>query len=314
VDADDLIFGCSTIADHATLAVSLRLLDQASEVGIRHFDTARAYGAGSSEDILGRHLRGRREATIVTTKHGLVPPISSELVSRAYSRARLGQRTSPALNGLRRVRNALRPSLFSPAKIRTNLELSLRALGTDYVDYFLLHEASTGEAQRRAVQQTLDELVAEGKVRDYGIGSAYAKIGPDEGLIPAGYRVLQFEHSPLARTSVDPAKRAGRLIFTHSALSDIGRVVDLLDRHPELVREHGARLDVDVASPEVLPGLLLAYSHTLNPGGKVIFSTRSPRRIVTNVQRFRETCAWSSDRVLDLQRFFDELADQSGSG
>jgi aryl-alcohol dehydrogenase-like predicted oxidoreductase len=251
---------------------------------------------------------------MVTTKYGLAPPIAGAPLQRAYERVSSIRRLSPALGGLRRARAALRPSLFSPAAIRTNLETSLRALGTDYVDYFLLHEATAAQAGRRAVTQAMDRLVAEGKIREFGIGSAFSRVGPDDAAIPPSYRVLQFEHSPLASASLDAGTRSGRLIFTHSALSEMRQVSELIARHPALVRRYSTDLDADLASAGVLPGALLAYSHARNPGGKVIFSTRDRRHLVDNVAAFSDIRSWTSDRLLGLVDFFDELAGRMPTG
>lgn len=308
---DDLIFGCSTLAYLGSRKESLRLLAQASELGIVHFDTARAYGAGESEDILGRHLKGRRDKLIVTTKYGLAPPIANDRLRDGYERA-ASSRLSPAFHRIRKARRALRPSLFSPAKIRTNLDTSLRALGTDYVDYFLLHEATASDAGRRTVTRTLEQLVTEGKIRNFGIGSEYSKVGPYAASIPAPYRVLQFEHSPFSAVRFEDATRTGRLVFTHSALSGINRVVDALERNPGLAQKYSVLLDVDVTSSDVLPGLLLAHSHNENTSGKVIFSTRSLRRVVDNVTGFDETRNWTGDRLMALREFFHELAASAG--
>lgn len=305
---DNLIFGCSTITHQDTLKQSLRLLDQALELGIVHFDTARTYGGGESEVVLGRHLKGRRDQMIVTTKWGVPPPVSNQVVARAYERAQSVRRFSFALRGFRRARRALRPPLFAPEKIRNNVETSLRALQTDYIDYFLLHEATPNEARRGAVTRTLAQLVTEGKIREFGLGSAYATLGAGEAFIPAAYRVFQFEHNPLAKAGLEAGARPGRLLFTHSALRAIDQVTDLLKHQSVLVRKVSADFGTDLTSPRVLPGLLLAYSHAENPSGKVIFSTRSPRRVVENVMTFCEIRDWPSDSLQALRRFFGQMA------
>jgi diketogulonate reductase-like aldo/keto reductase len=308
---DDLVFGCSTLAQQTTLKESLRLLAQASELGIVHFDTARAYGAGESEVILGRHLRHRRGHMIVTTKWGLRPPVANELIARTYARATSSRRASPALRSLRAARRALRPSMFSPGRIRSGLEASLRALGTDYVDYFLLHEATADEACRDAVRRTLEQLVRDGKIRQFGLGSEFARIGPREESIPASYRVLQFEHNPLCQAGLEVGERRGRRIFTHSSLNAMGTVADFLVRHPALVDKFSTELDTDVASPQILPGLLLAYSHARNASGKVIFSTRSSRHLVDNIVTYSEVRDWTSDRRSVLEQLFDSFSAES---
>ena len=149
----------------------------------------------------------------------------------------------------------------------------------------------------------------EGKIKSFGVGSSYAKIGPDEASIPSSYRVFQFEHNPLAGVNLDAVARHGRLVFTHSALSGLRHVAEALSRYPELVCHYRAELDVDVTNPNVLPGLLLAYSRSINPNGKVIFSTRSRDHLVGNVSVFREIQGWTSDQFHSLRNLFTELAD-----
>src|SRR5205085_10410761 len=96
-------------------------------------------------------------------------------------------------------------------------------------------------------------------------------------------------------------------LFTHSALTVIDRVAELLAGRSTFVRDYSVRLGVDVGRRDVLPGLLLAYSHIHNPGGKVVFSTRSEQRIVSNVATFAEISAWPRERLVALREFFDQL-------
>ena len=65
--------GCVTFGREIDEAASFALLDHAYERGVRHFDTAAAYGGGASEAILGRWLASRRpESIIIATK--VLPP------------------------------------------------------------------------------------------------------------------------------------------------------------------------------------------------------------------------------------------------
>lgn len=52
---------------------SIRTLHAALEAGVNHFDTAPAYGAGHSEEVVGRGLEGRRAEAVLSTKVGAAP-------------------------------------------------------------------------------------------------------------------------------------------------------------------------------------------------------------------------------------------------
>lgn len=93
--------GCATFGREIDEPASFALLDHAYEHGIRHLDTAAAYGAGVSEQILGRWLASRRPADIVIGTKA-VPP-------------------------------------YTPAALETSIEQSLRRLGRETVDCFYLH-------------------------------------------------------------------------------------------------------------------------------------------------------------------------------
>jgi len=122
-----------------------RLILRAFEGGITLFDCANIYGplddranAGRSEEILGRALRGHRDEVVITSK--VVSPVGPGPNDRGGSRYHI----------LREV------------------ERSLRRLGTDRIDVYLLHafdEATPLEEQVRA----LDDLVRSGKVRYVGV-------------------------------------------------------------------------------------------------------------------------------------------------
>jgi aryl-alcohol dehydrogenase-like predicted oxidoreductase len=118
---------------------------QAIEAGINFFDTANVYSAGTSEEITGRALRdfaNRDEIVLATKVHG---------------------RMRPGPNG----------AGLSRKEIMTEIDHSLRRLGTDYVDLYQIHrwDATT------PIEETLEALhdvVKAGKARYIGASSMYA--------------------------------------------------------------------------------------------------------------------------------------------
>ena len=111
-----------------------RLLDVCIDAGINLFDTANGYSDGRSEEILGAALKGRRDSVLISTKAFF--PTGSGPNDMGSSRYHL----------------------------RRAVEDSLRRLGTDYIDIYHLHgfDALTPIEE---VQQTLDTLIREGKIR-----------------------------------------------------------------------------------------------------------------------------------------------------
>jgi aryl-alcohol dehydrogenase-like predicted oxidoreductase len=119
-------------ADEAT-----RVVDAALDVGINLFDTADAYGAGKSEEILGAALKKHRDDAIIATKfHQTIAPGPNEGGgSRHY--------------------------------VMRAVERSLKRLGTDYIDLYQLHRPDPNTPIEETLS-ALDDLVHQGKVRYIG--------------------------------------------------------------------------------------------------------------------------------------------------
>lgn len=113
---------------------SIRGIRRALELGISLFDTADGYGDGRSERVLGQALAGRRDQAVIATKFGFTPA---------------GVRTDPDY-------------------IREACEASLKRLETDYIDLYQFHLNDFGPEGAEEVRETLEGLVAAGKIRAYG--------------------------------------------------------------------------------------------------------------------------------------------------
>jgi 1-deoxyxylulose-5-phosphate synthase len=141
-------YGASDQGNHAWSLdedASRPFIQRALEAGINFFDTANRYSLGSSEEILGRALKdfARRDDVVIATK--------------VYGRMR------PGPNGAGLSRKA----------IMSELDASLRRLGTDYVDLYQIHRWDYGTP----IEETLEALhdaVKAGKVRYIGASSMHA--------------------------------------------------------------------------------------------------------------------------------------------
>ncbi len=124
---------------------SRALIRHAIDAGINFFDTANMYSQGSSEEILGRALRdfADRDDVVVATK--------------------LRHPMRPGPNGKGLSRKA----------IMTEVEHSLRRLGTDYLDLYQIHRNDPSTPMEETLD-ALHDLVKAGKVRYLGASSMHA--------------------------------------------------------------------------------------------------------------------------------------------
>jgi aryl-alcohol dehydrogenase-like predicted oxidoreductase len=142
------------------------LVGRALELGITLFDTSDVYGQGLNEELVGAALKRTgtpRDQLQIATKFGYV-----------IERERLAHEESE------------RPQDWSGAHARRALEASLRRLDTDYVDLYQLHNPRMDAIEDDELFVELDALVAEGKIRHYGVA-----LGPKIGWRDEGVRALR---------------------------------------------------------------------------------------------------------------------------
>ena len=130
---------------------SVKAIQAAIDAGVTLIDTAPAYGFGHSEEIVGKAIKGRRDKLILSTKCGL------------WWKDDRG--TSFFEMGDKHVKRCL-----LPATIVEEVEISLRRLGTDYIDLYHTHWPSL-EPEKYPIDDTmrcLMKLKEEGKIRAIG--------------------------------------------------------------------------------------------------------------------------------------------------
>jgi aryl-alcohol dehydrogenase-like predicted oxidoreductase len=253
--ATRLGFGCSGLMARLDRQESVRLLEAAYDCGIRHFDTARAYGYGEAEAALGDFLAGRRDTVTVTTKLGIVPPRRSRALGTAKGAARAAARVAPALRPLlRRGAQAMgEAGAFGPAAARSSLETSLRELRVDSVDILLLHELRPADASEELLD-FLESAVGEGKVHSFGLATDRDSTAAILRERPRLARVVQVAHTavdpPLARLGAGP----GVPILTHSAVAALLERLTKAMADDERRGRWSAALGVDCGSRGRWPG------------------------------------------------------------
>jgi aryl-alcohol dehydrogenase-like predicted oxidoreductase len=130
--------GTMTFGDQTDEHRAGRMLEACDAAGVNLLDTANSYSDGASEEVLGRLLPSFGDRFVVLSKAGGNP--------------------SPDAPGL--------PPLSAKA-VRAGVEGSLRRLGREHLDIFLLHHPDPSTPIAETVGE-LGTLIAEGKILAYG--------------------------------------------------------------------------------------------------------------------------------------------------
>ncbi|MCK9366742.1 MAG: aldo/keto reductase [Metallibacterium scheffleri] len=167
LDVSALGFGCMGLnfgyGPGPGKQAAVKLIRDAFEHGVTFFDTAEAYGPFTNEELVGEALAPCRDQVVIATKFGF-----------ADGNASAGMDSRPA-------------------RIREVAEASLRRLKTDRIDLFYQHRVDP-DVPMEDVAGTVRELIAEGKVKHFGLSEAgVASIRRAHAVQPVA--ALQSEYS-----------------------------------------------------------------------------------------------------------------------
>ena len=140
-----------------------RTIARALDMGVTLFDTADSYGGGQMEALLGRAVRGKN--VTVVTKCGT------------------DRTTEPARKH------------FDPEYVRSRVEASLKRLGSDHVDLYLLDHPSTSAVALGEATTTMDRLKTEGKILHWGVAAGDAEVA--RVAIDKGAEVVELAYNLL---------------------------------------------------------------------------------------------------------------------
>ncbi|MET9090145.1 aldo/keto reductase [Streptomyces sp. NPDC004237] len=279
-------------------------IQRAHELGVTHFDTAELYGmgTGSNEILLGRAVKGFRDAVVLATKFGRDMSGRSERASGCDSR---------------------------PENIRKVADNSLRYLGVDHIDVFYQHRVDP-DVPIEEVAGTVKELIEAGKVKYFGLSEAGPQtIRRAHAVQPVS--VLQTEYSLFERDVEELFPVLDELGIGFVAYSPLGRGfitgtakpadqydrTDMRSAHDERWRPGNFEKNVeavdrlaDLATGKGITVAQLALAWLLSRGEHIvpIPGTRSPKRMEEN--------AAAADVALtaaDLAAI-DEILPNGGSG
>jgi aryl-alcohol dehydrogenase-like predicted oxidoreductase len=270
---DKIGFGCVALSTLPNSGAAQKLLEVVLDAGITHFDTAPVYGKGYSERILGEFLRRKRDRVTVTTKFGLgVPgafaaPIWLALPLNYFrrcwrSRVTVRRRSSSSAERSESDKGVmLTQRRITRSEIERSFESSCRALQTDYLDYYLLHEGLPWFLDHDALDYLI-KLKNKGSVRQIGLaagGRNYHALSRENVAV---WDVLQYEFGPAWPNNAALLRQfPNKMHIFHSCLKGLSSV-----------------------GSDDRAGRMLEKCCAANPRGKVLFSSSNLEHIRRNVQ------------------------------
>ena len=160
-------------------SVAVYLLQQAFNQGINFFDTADSYGRGYGEELLREALAPIRKEIVISTKFGF-------------------DFYSPQLNI-----DGGDGKNFDPEYVSYACEQSLRRLGTDYIDMYLVHYPSNDEVGNDDLYEALEKLVEAGKILRFGLALDDRPEATEIARLLVSERELDLIHAPYSLLEQD---------------------------------------------------------------------------------------------------------------
>ena len=286
-------FGCVKLTSNFTQRGALKNLSTAYEYGITHFDTARLYGFGLSEDILGSFIKDKRQNVSVTTKFGIFPKKSilqnlciQNSVRYAYKKASFIRiKAIEHADTVRTIGN------FNVEDARKSLDISLKKLNTDYIDYFLLHEAIIDDTLCEDLIAFLVLQKQKGKILEFGIGSYYDTIKKDINSLPIDYSVIQTDLSFPGNDLQEEC--LNKSMFYFSPFRYMGLVKNNLLINKDLCKKISEIFELDILKN--LPYLFLLYHKVNKVKGTTLFTSSDNLKIIDTIN------VWNSIKVENIE-------------
>ncbi|MCL6545923.1 MAG: aldo/keto reductase, partial [Bryobacteraceae bacterium] len=194
-------FGCMITSD-------VSVLERALDLGINHFDTARVYGSGNNERMVGAALKGRRKDVVIATK---------------------------TLN------------TKDKASALADLDRSLQTIGTDYVDIWYLHDKRKAEEINDELIDAQQTAKQAGKIRFAGVSvhSGHREViqaAIRTGKIDVILTTYNFAMDPSIEDLIAQAHKAGLGVVAMKVMAGSFRLedADYYDKGRALLKRPGA--------------------------------------------------------------------------
>lgn len=204
ITSSALGFGCAPILGAVDAKRARRIIDCALDCGVTHFDLARSYGYGEAEEFVGNVIRDRRNELVIASKFGIKANWKSQLLKPLKPLVRYLRSGEKKVDLIPKKPAKTEPSKgadmfhdripFRGPDMRRSLEKSLRALGSDYLDYLFVHNPLEPIVHVDELAETAQKLKEEGKIRAWGIAYKRSLQEMHQPYLDR-FDVLQFDNS-----------------------------------------------------------------------------------------------------------------------
>jgi len=206
IESSVIGFGCAPILGAVDSKTAKIAVDYAIERGVNHFDLARSYGYGDAENFVGKLLKPHRKEIVIATKFGIranykakflkpVKPLVRQLIS--FKKKKSVKKEVESLNSESNFIADLFHDRINLDIVQMNksLENSLKALKTDYIDYFFIHEPLETITNIEELIEESYNFKKAGKIRAFGIAYTQNQVDLHKDYL-TDFDVLQFNNSP----------------------------------------------------------------------------------------------------------------------
>lgn len=207
IESSVLGFGCAPIMGAVGGKKAKNAIECAIDNGVNHFDLGRSYGFGEAEKFVGQIIKPYRKNIIISSKFGIKPNFKAKvlvpfkpLVREMLELKKSIYNKKNALIVVNNSNNFKADRFHNRIELNVNemkksLEESLKALRTDYLDYFFIHEPLDSINNIDDLIFLSEKLKEEGKIRAFGLSFMQNQRHLHESYLDK-FDILQFNNSP----------------------------------------------------------------------------------------------------------------------
>ncbi len=173
IQASRLGLGSSTFGGSVSTDKAKRTIAAALEHGVNYIDTARSYGYGQAESIIGEAVKKQRKNVFIATKFGIVsylPLWKKRLLWLGRLVKKYGFLRKVALKQVQQqAGTTFSYNIMSLSEVKHSIETSFKELQTDYIDQLIIHSHFELYLQDNSIIDYLFQLKQSQRIRTIGV-------------------------------------------------------------------------------------------------------------------------------------------------
>jgi len=300
-----LIFGCASLMNIKNTSERQKLLNKVYEKGINHFDVAPIYGFGECEKELAKFIVNKEKVKI-TSKFGLGTKGITKTFSKNQNHLRSILRKNLFIKKIahKYYSNFSLEKSFNIAECKKSIKNSLRILGIEKIENYLLHEPSIREEIQIGIEDTLIYLKEEGLFKNYGISGYKTNLNLIYKNRPKLFKeVVQTDGGIFKDESENILNQCKVRIKFGILKSSLPKLKNIFTSFEFISDYWSNRLNLDLRDEENLCTIILAAALSKNNKDKIIFSTLKIGKLEKMIDTIRNPI-WDIKEIEEFGKFF----------